>query len=220
MKKVLFLVLALLLVQNVYAQTVSIGVSPSYVVLDLLKLNKVDFSFFNQYGVSDAIYLLEPDDCLKTLITSYPRTVIVPKNTTRANPVKATIYFKSDGRGDKLCYLTIFAHSTESMPNASVVINQSVKVMVMVTNNMQTTTTIRQPSQIMPPTTTTKQTTTTQIPFIQNISTTTTTILQTTTIPNTTNQEKENKINLIPIILLVIIILIGLFIYFKYPFLF
>ncbi|HDN90784.1 MAG TPA: hypothetical protein ENG56_00300, partial [Candidatus Aenigmarchaeota archaeon] len=111
MKKALLLLFFLLLpIAN--AQLITIGVQPSRVVLDFYKSSsyKIEFGFSNDAGEVDAIYTLEPDDCLKDIIKDYPKEVLVPKGTNRiSNPVRVWITFKPDYKGSKTCFLYVYA---------------------------------------------------------------------------------------------------------------
>jgi len=94
------------------AQLITIGVTPSKVSLDFFKAKsyKVEFGFSNDAGEVDAVYTLEPDDCLKDIIKDYPKEVLVPKGTKRTiNPVKVWITFEPDFKGNKVCFLNVYA---------------------------------------------------------------------------------------------------------------
>ena len=111
MKKALLL-LFFRLVPIANAQLITIGVQPSKVVLDFYKSSsyKIEFGFSNDAGEVNAIYTLEPDDCLKDIIKDYPKEVLVPKGTNRiSNPVRVWITFKPDYKGSKTCFLYVYA---------------------------------------------------------------------------------------------------------------
>jgi len=114
MKKILLLapLLFLFLLSIANAQLITIGVQPSVVVLNFFKSGsyRVEFGFSNDGGEVNAVYTLEPDDCLKNIIKNYPKSVLVPKGTNRtSNPIRVWITFEPDYKGNKTCFLYVYA---------------------------------------------------------------------------------------------------------------
>ena len=98
------------LINVVNAQTITVGVMPSVVELNLYSspTTRVTLNFFNDKGDTDAIYSLNPDSCLKSILVSYPKEVTVPKGTDKvSNPVKVDLQFKTDYKGDETCMLIV-----------------------------------------------------------------------------------------------------------------
>ena len=111
-KLVIALLFFFFLIPTANAQLITIGVSPSKLTLDFFqaKSYRIEFAFSNDKGEVNAIYTLEPDDCLKDIIKDYPKEVLVPKETNRVeNPVKVWITFEPDFKGNKVCFLNIYA---------------------------------------------------------------------------------------------------------------
>lgn len=102
----------LFLIPIAKAQLITIGVSPSKVSLDFFKAKSyvVEFGFSNDFGEVNAVYTIEPDEDCKTIIKDYPREVLVPKGTSRiTNPVKVSMTFIPDYKGDKVCFINVYA---------------------------------------------------------------------------------------------------------------
>jgi len=160
MKKIIFALAFLLFLSGIaIAQTVTLGVQPTEVVLNFNAYSSriVEFHFFNSHGDTDGIYTIKPDPCLNNIISNYLPEVSVPKGTTRTeNPVKYNATFTADYTGDETCYLRI---SVKPATNQTVAVKPEIAVRIIISQpssapNTSTTTTIV-------PTTTTKTTTTT-----------------------------------------------------------
>jgi hypothetical protein len=114
----------LLLVSLGYSQTITLSVQPSILELDFNKYNKynvaVEFRFWNDKGSADALYKIEPDDCLKDILFDYEKEFLVPLGTTMQNPVIKYFKFKPDGTGDKTCRLIITGSPVNSTQSSGV----------------------------------------------------------------------------------------------------
>jgi len=96
----------------VTAQTITISVMPSVLTVDLTnsETKSVDFKFWNDGGDSDAIYVVEPEPCLKSILVSYEKEFLVPKGTSMDSPVVKTFVFKRDGTGGKECRIIFYGY--------------------------------------------------------------------------------------------------------------
>jgi len=116
MKKLIFAILFLAILPLASAQLITIGVMPSKVELNFFKAKsyKLELFLWNSKGEVDAMFELKPDECIKDMIESYPKEVLVKKNTTIFNPVKVNITFKPDYSGNKTCFIYVFARPKEA----------------------------------------------------------------------------------------------------------
>jgi hypothetical protein len=137
MYKILIPLIFLILLSPVAtAQTITIGVMPSEVILDFYKSESynIQFNFWNDRGSIDATYNLYPEDCLKNIIKDYPKEVLVPKGTTRTeNPVKVWITFSRDNTGNKNCSIIVTGKGVgvnESMYQAIIKPSVAIKVII------------------------------------------------------------------------------------------
>jgi hypothetical protein len=111
----------LLLVSLGYSQTITLSVQPSVLELDFNRYSvaNVEFRFWNDKGSADALYKVEPDECLQNILFDYEREFIVAKGTTIQNPVVKYFKFKPDGTGDKTCRLIITGSPVNSSTQSS-----------------------------------------------------------------------------------------------------
>lgn len=110
-KKITGILMIFLLLPIVSSQVITIGVSPSEIILSNEGKICIDFSFFNSRGEVDAQYSLSYDSCLLALLKSpYPDTFTVPKGTRLGdNPVEKTICLEGNFDTTQKCYMYVYA---------------------------------------------------------------------------------------------------------------
>lgn len=108
MKKIIPLLVSILFVTPVYAQTISIGVSPSSKEINIYGGNSlpIKFEFVNPEGDTDAYYEILFYDNLADYSKCYGEYLcggeefLVPKGTTFGNGVKKSILFKCNNKNE------------------------------------------------------------------------------------------------------------------------
>jgi len=167
MKRLFLLIMFFLLLTPIYAEVITIGISPSEFKLYGEGEATLNIKFYNTYGEVDAYYTVRADECMFPYVVSgFETDVLVPMGTNINNPVIHELILNGNFSENKNCFVYVHGRPVDAEDQTgNVNIDRRLGVRIIMGVKPITTTT------------TSTTTTTTTVPT----STTTTTQLITTT---------------------------------------